>query len=348
METFWYIALAFMIIMYVILDGFDLGTGIFFLRTAKTDNERRTLLNAIGPVWDGNEVWLIAAGGTLFFAFPRLYASSFSGFYLPLIIVLWLLIGRALGMELRKHVDNKLWKSFWDVVFCVSSLSIAIMFGAAFGNIIRGVPVYENGYFFEALWSTFDVGKDTGILDWYTVMMAMVSVITLMAHGANYIAMKTDGELQERIRIISKRSNYFVIVNSLLLFSATSYIRPEMWDNYTNHYWGFIFPLIGIAAIAGMIYFRRINHDTKAFISSAIFIFGMMSGTAFGLYPNMLPSTIDPKYSLTVQNTKAGEYGLNIGAIWWIIGMVLVIAYFVYLFYTFRGKVKITEESEGY
>src|SRR5258706_904573 len=151
MGTFWFSALAFMIAMYVVLDGFDLGTGIIFLRAAKTDEERRTLLGAIGPVWDGNEVWLIAAGGTLFFAFPVLYASSFSGFYLPLTIVLWLLIGRALGIELRKHVDNNLWKSFWDAMFSFSSLLLVVIFGASLGSIIRGGPIYENVFVFEPL-----------------------------------------------------------------------------------------------------------------------------------------------------------------------------------------------------
>lgn len=348
METFWFIALAFMLIVYVILDGFDLGTGIFYLKTAKTDNERRTLLNAIGPVWDGNEVWLIAAGGTLFFAFPKLYASSFSGFYLPLIIVLWLLIGRALGIELRKHVENKLWKSFWDTVFCFSSLLLVIFFGAAFGNIIRGVPLGADGYFFEALWTTFTVVPESGILDWFTVLMSLVAVAVLTSHGANYIALKTTGNVQESARKISKLLNPAILLLSVIMFAATSYIRPGMWDNYLHHVWGFIFPILGLGGLAGMVFFRSKNDDLKTFLSSALFILGMMSGTAFGLYPNLLPSSIKPEYSLTVQNAKAGDYGLQVGSVWWIIGIVLALAYFVYLFYTFRGKVVITEDSEGY
>lgn len=348
METFWFIALAFLIIMYVVLDGFDIGTGMFYLTGAKNDNERRTMLGAIGPVWDGNEVFLIAAGGTLFFAFPKLYASSFSGFYLPLTIVLWLLIGRALGIELRKHVDNKLWRSFWDVVFCFSSIMLAVFFGAALGNIIRGVPLELNGYFFEALWTTFTVVPYSGILDWFTVLMSLVAVVVLLLHGANYIAMKTSGELQERARSISRRVIPFVILLSLVMFVATSYIRPEMWHNYFNHVWGFIFPLTGLTSLGGLFYYRHTGNDTKAFLSSCLFIFGMMSGTAFGLYPVLLRSSIDPAYSLTVHNVKTGDYGMQVGMIWWLIGIVFVTVYFIYLFYTFRGKVVITDDSEGY
>jgi cytochrome d ubiquinol oxidase subunit II len=262
--------------------------------------------------------------------------------------VLWLLIGRALGIELRKHVDNKLWKSFWDGVFSVSSLLLVIFFGAAFGNIIRGVPLQQDGYFFEALWTTFTVVPESGILDWFTVLMSLVAVAVLASHGANYIALKTTGEIQLSTRRISRMLNPVIFILSIIMFAATSYIRPGMWDNYLHHVWGFVFPILGITGLIGMVYFRIKENDLKTFLSSALFIFGMMSGTAFGLYPNLLPSSIKPEYSLTVFNAKAGEYGLQVGAIWWIIGMVLALAYFAYLFFTFRGKVVITEDSEGY
>ena len=191
MEILWFSIVAFMITMYVILDGFDLGAGIIHLFAAKTDTERRTVLNAIGPVWDGNEVWLLAAGGTLYFAFPLLYASSFSGFYLPLMIVLWLLIMRALGIEFRHQLHHPLWKSFWDVVFSVGSILLSIFFGAALGNVIRGVPLQEDGYFFAPLWTSFTVQPEAGILDWFTVIMGLVGFFTLTVHGSNFIAVKT-------------------------------------------------------------------------------------------------------------------------------------------------------------
>ena len=160
-------------------------------------------MRAIGPVWDGNEVWLLAAGGTLYFAFPLLYASSFSGFYLPLMMVLWLLMLRGIGIELRAHMENPVWRGFFDMVFCVSSVLLAIFFGAALGNVVRGVPLGADGYFFEPLWTNFRVGTNTGILDWYTVLTGVIALVTLTAHGSLYVAVKTDGELNRRARTIA-------------------------------------------------------------------------------------------------------------------------------------------------
>ncbi len=336
-----------MITMFVVLDGFDLGTGILFLKAAKTDEERRILLNAIGPVWDGNEVWLIAAGGIPFFAFPFVYASSFSGFYLPLTIVLWLLIGRALGIELRKHVDNHLWKSFWDAMFTFSSFMLVIFFGAALGNVVRGVPLNSTGVFFEPLWTTFTVVPNAGILDWFTVLMAVVAISTLLTHGANYIAMKTENELQFRARNISKSANWGALVFSIAALISISLIKPDVWGNYSKNLWGYIFPVISLIAVIGMFYFRFKNNDTKAFLSSSLFITGMLASTAYGIYPVLLPSSIKSEYSLTIFNSKAGDYALNVGLYWWIAGITIAIGYFTYLFYTFRGKVKAGKE-EGY
>src|SRR3990172_2604530 len=183
MEIFWFVALTFMLIMYVILDGFDLGAGIIHLFAAKNENERRSVLKAIGPVWDGNEVWILASGGVLYFAFPKVYASSFSGFYLPLMMVLWLLMLRGIGIELRNHLQNSMWKSFWDVVFAIASSLLAIFFGAALGNVVRGVPLNEEGYFFEPLWTTFTIVPESGILDWFTVLLGLVAFFTLTVHG---------------------------------------------------------------------------------------------------------------------------------------------------------------------
>ena len=172
MATLWFMIVAVMVAAYVLLDGFDLGAGAIHLCIAKTDDERRTILRAIGPVWDGNEVWLLAAGGTLYFAFPLLYASSFSGFYLPLMMVLWLLMLRGIGIEFRAHIDEPMWHGFFDVIFDVSSMLLAIFFGAALGNVVRGVPLNADGYFFEPLWTNWRVGAKNGILDWYTVLPA--------------------------------------------------------------------------------------------------------------------------------------------------------------------------------
>src|SRR5215469_2371443 len=204
MPTLWFILVAWMLIMYILLDGFDLGAGIIHLLVAHSNRERRLVLLAIGPVWDGNEVWLIAAGGTLFFSFPLLYASSFSGFYLPLIIVLWLLMGRGVAIELRSRIADPVWISFWDGIFFLSSSLLAIFFGVALGNVIRGVPLNSQGYFFEPLWTDFNpFSANTGILDWYTILTGLLAFAVLLTHGANYIAVKTEGVLNERARRIS-------------------------------------------------------------------------------------------------------------------------------------------------
>src|ERR1044072_6828603 len=183
METLWFILVALMLTAYVVLDGFDLGAGIINLYVARNHEERSLVLRGIGPVWDGNEVWLLAAGGALFFAFPLLYASSFSGFYLPLMIVLWLLMLRGVGVELRSHVNDPLWWSFFDFVFSFASLLLAIFFGAAIGNVVRVVPLDAKGYFFEPLWTNFRAGSNPGILDWYTVLTGVLALVTLALHG---------------------------------------------------------------------------------------------------------------------------------------------------------------------
>src|ERR1035437_4950039 len=200
METVWFCLVAVMIATYVVLDGFDLGAGAVHLFVARTDAERRAVLRSIGPVWDGNEVWLLAGGGTLYFAFPALYASSFSGFSLPLMMVLWLLILRGIGIEFRTHIQDAVWKSFFDVIFGISSILLAIFFGAALGNVVRGVPLQADGYFFEPLWTNWRVGAQNGILDWYTVICGLVALVTLVVHGSLYLAIKTEGDLNARAR----------------------------------------------------------------------------------------------------------------------------------------------------
>jgi cytochrome d ubiquinol oxidase subunit II len=348
MEILWFCIVAFMLAMYVVLDGFDLGAGIIHLIAARTDSERRTILNAIGPVWDGNEVWLLAAGGTLYFAFPLLYASSFSGFYLPLMIVLWLLMLRGLGIEFRHRIHNPMWKSFWDAVFALGSLLLAVFFGAALGNVVRGVPLDAEGYFFEPLWTTFTVVPEAGILDWFTVVMGLVGLCTLTVHGSNYVAMKTEGEVQRRARSIASIAWWGLLLTSVVALAATSSIRPEVWTNFSQHPWGYIFPLLGLLGLAGMIYHNRTKQDVRAFLSSTAFIGGMLASTAFGLFPNVLPASTDPKHSLTVYNTIAHEYGLSVGIVWWSIGIALAMSYFTYVFFAHRGKTTVPAEGEGY
>ena len=348
MEILWFCIVAFMLAVYVILDGFDLGAGIIHLFAARTDGERRTILNAIGPVWDGNEVWLLAAGGALYMAFPQLYATSFSGFYLPLMIVLWLLMLRGLGIEFRHRIHHPMWKSFWDVVFSLGSVLLSIFFSAALGNVVRGVPLNAEGYFFEPLWTTFTVVPEAGILDWFTVVMGLVGLFTLAVHGSNYVAMKTEGEVQLRARRYAFIGWWGVSLASCVAFIAALSIRPEILANFGLHPWGYIFPLLGLLGLAGMIFHNRTKQDMRAFLSSATFIGGMLACTAFGLFPNVLPASTDPKYSLTVYNSVAPEYGLNVGVVWWSIGIILALGYFTFVFFIHRGKIRLPAEGDGY
>ena len=346
METAWFIFVALMIAVYVLLDGFDIGAGAIHLFAARDDRERRTIIRAIGPVWDGNEVWLIAGGGTLFFAFPVLYASSFSGFYLPLIIVLWLLMIRGLSIELRGHIEDPLWASFWDAMFFIGSTLLAVFFGAALGNVVRGVPLNENGYFFQPLWTDFSPFSQTpGILDWYTVLIGLLALTTLVVHGANFVAVKTEGGLNGRSRRISRLFAYATAALTLLATPATFWISPEMLRSFNERPYGYVLPLIAIAGLVGMVLFNFRDDERAAFLSSGAYIIGMLTSTVFAVYPNVLPA-IDPSNSLTIHNASASQYGMTVGLVWWSIGMVLAAVYFIVIYRLFRGKVDL--EDEGY
>ncbi len=343
MASLWYWIVAVMVTAYVVLDGFDLGAGAIYLAVARTDEERRRVLASIGPVWDGNEVWLLAAGGTLYFAFPQLYASSFSGFYLPLMMVLWLLILRGIGIEFRAHVRNPVWQKFFDAVFSISSILLAVFFGAALGNVVRGVPLDATGYFFEPLWTDFfNLGPRTGILDWYTVLIGVLALVTLTAHGSLYVAVKTDEDLGRRARgvaVLCWPLQFFLTCSSLV---ATYFIRPEVMDNYGKHKIGFLVPVIVFGSLVVMLWANPKGKEKLAFIASSLYITGMMVGAAFALYPVVLPAR-DRQYSLTIYNTAAGSYGLHVGLVWWTLGAVLAVAYFVFLYRMFRGKVQAGE-----
>jgi cytochrome d ubiquinol oxidase subunit II len=347
METFWFLLLAFMLTAYAVLDGFDLGAGSIQHLVAKDHDERRLVLRTIGPVWDGNEVWLVAAAGAIFFAFPLLYASSFSGFYLSLMMVLWLLILRGIGVELRSHVKDPLWWSFCDFIFSAASLLLAFFFGVAIGNVIRGVPLGPDGYFFEPLWTDFRVGPNPGILDWYTLLTGVLAFVTLTVHGAHYVALKTVSEVHLRARRVAAMGWIALVALTAVSLIATLYIRPRYLDNYRLHPWGWIIPVVVAAALISMRLFQSKGRDVAAFLSSAAYITAMLGGAAFAMYPYLLPASTNPSYSLTIHNTKSGAYSLTVGLVWWLIGIALAIGYFTFLYRSFRGKVTLNEER-GY
>jgi cytochrome d ubiquinol oxidase subunit II len=337
----WFWVVAVMITAYVVLDGFDLGAGVIHLFVARTDAERRMVLRTIGPVWDGNEVWLIAGGGSLYFAFPLLYASAFSGFYLPLMIVLWLLVFRGIGIELRTHLDSPVWRDFFDGCFAISSLLLIVFFGAALGNVVRGVPLQTDGYFFLPLWTDWRTGAHPGVLDWYTVTAGLLALVALTLHGALYVALKTPGEMNLRAKRLARLLWPALVVLTLVSLWATVSVRPEVLDNYKHIPILFLVPIAVAGSLAAIFVFTRRQKEKAAFLSSCAYLVFMLVGAAAALYPNMLVSSTDPALNITVQNAATGWHSLSVGLVWWSFGMVLAVGYFVFIYRMFKGKVSV-------
>jgi cytochrome bd ubiquinol oxidase subunit II len=346
MERIWFVLVVAMLITYVVLDGFDMGVGLLYKVVARTADERAMVRRSIGPVWDANEVWLIAAGGTLYFAFPSLYASSFSGFYLPLMLVLWLLIGRALGLELRGHIDEPVAQEVCDAIFMVSSLLLAIVFGAALGNVVRGVPFDADGYFFLPLWTNFLPGRDPGALDWYTVLCGVVALGVLATHGAHYLVWRTGGEVAARARLVARFGTRLLPFLTAASLAGTLVVRPGVLDNFRAHAIGLALPALVLASLFVMERARRGGHERTAFGASCVYIIAMLGGAAFALYPVLLPSSGDPARALTVTSAATSQYALRVALTWWIIAAVIVVASFRFLYRSFRGK--ILPGSGGY
>ncbi|MEZ4654218.1 MAG: cytochrome d ubiquinol oxidase subunit II [Candidatus Eisenbacteria bacterium] len=337
MESIWFALLATLITAYVVLDGFDLGAGAVHWWVGRNEDERAQVLRSIGPVWDGNEVCLIAAGGTLFLAFPRVYAAGFSGFYLPLMVALWLLVLRGIAIELRGHLDDAIWRRMWDAVFAGASVLLAVCLGAALGNVVRGVPIDTSRSFFTPLWASLGEGS-IGVFDAYTLLVGVTALLALSWHGSHWIAHRTDGVLRDRSRQLARVLWGPVVLVSVALSFVTFFVQPQVGRQMRM-----VWPLLGpVLAIAGLAFARvQLNggRDGRAFAGSAVFLVGLMVAMAAGIYPYLLPSTVDPALGLTVDNAAASANGLRIGLRWWIPGMLLVTGYFVFLYRQVREKV---------
>ena len=277
MGTIWFWLVAVMIVGYVVLDGFDLGVGVLHLFLVRTEGERRATLSSIGPVWDGNEVWLLAGGGTLYFAFPTLYASAFSGFYLPLMIVLWLLIVRGVSLELRNHLDMGVWQSLLDGLFGIASALLTVFFGAALANVIRGVPLQADGYFFLPLWTDWRPGVHPGILDWYTVIGGLVALVALTLHGTLWPTIKTSSDLCRRAQRLVASLWAALLALTIVSLIATISVQPHSLDNYFAHPLTFVVPVGVIASLAGILIFNRRQKPICAFLSSCLYLFFMLA-----------------------------------------------------------------------
>jgi cytochrome d ubiquinol oxidase subunit II len=340
MESAWFILVALMIVAYAVLDGFDLGAGTLHILVAQSDEERGTILRSIGPVWDGNEVWLIAGAGTLCFAFPTLYAVSFSGFYLPLHIVIWLLILRGIGIEFRAHLTNRVAAGLFDGFFALSSLLLALFFGAALGNVIRGVPVGADHTFFEPLWTTLNPWGETGILDWYTVFTGIFTVIALLTHGALWVVLKTEGEVRNRASRLVNGVAPALGILTILGVPLTVFVRPETVQNYLLHPVLFVFPAAVMVSLYLAWRWNRNGKELRAFLASCIYITAALAGVAAALYPALLPSSYGSQFDISIFNAAAGSYALRVGFIWWGLGMVLATGYFILVYRMFRGKLR--------
>ncbi len=342
---FWLVAVT--LAVYVVLDGFDLGAAVAGRLLARTAGERGAVVRTIGPVWDGNEVWLLAGGGTLFAAFPALYAASFSGFYLPLMMVLWPLIGRGVAVELRHHTGSALWRSFWDAIFFVSSLLLAVFYGAALGNVVRGVPFGSDGQFFLPLWSDFRLGPPSGILDWYTVTAGLTALAALTLHGALWLAVKLPGDLEARSLRLAGRLVWPLAALTALLTAATFSIQPLVPAHLAARPWGGVFCLLAVGGLAGVIVQVRRGRPLGAFLGSCAYLAGMLTSVAFGLFPSVLPGLPAGDAGLTAAAAAAPADGLRVALAWWIPGMLLACGYSLHVYRHFAGKVEAEAAAAG-
>ena len=335
MVDLWFFLVCAMFAAYVVLDGYDLGAGIVSPFVAKTDKERRVVLHTILPFWDGNEVFLVSAGATLYLAFPRLFPAYVSGFYLPVMIVLWLLMGRGLGIEMRHKLDQPLWNQLWDGIFFLTSTLLVLFFGAALANVVRGVSVDEHGEFFAPLWTDFRLGEEVGVLDWYTLLVGVTAIVMLARHGALRIRVHTSSEVEDE-RLVGERSARLAqrlvpaaAVLALATTIATFQAQPNVLVNLrARPYEG----LLGAAALLGMVssvVFAQRGRFERAFQGSALALVGLFGSACAAVHPFGLVARI-PSRSVVLADAAAAPYALGVGLAWWLPGMAAVIAYSVF------------------
>ena len=338
MEVLWFVIIAFVLIVFFLLDGYDFGAGIIHLFFAKSESDKITIAKSAGLFWDANEVWLVAAGGMIFMAFPTYYASVFSGFYLPLMIVLWLIIFRAIGLELRHQFPFQLWKDLWDKAFGISSFLLALFFGIALANVVRGVNLggvenglaeYEAQYFFLPLWnSSFSpLGTHPGVIDWFTIIIGVIAVLSLSIHGANWIIFKTRSSINQRLRSVIFIASILQLAMTFLSLILWNKIHTTAFENFIKIPLFIVFPLLYIGGLAGSLMIKKLKSEGSGLFFSSFIIIGGITSSLASMFPVILPSTNELNESLTIYNTSASEYGLSIATQWAIVGFLLVLVY---------------------
>jgi cytochrome d ubiquinol oxidase subunit II len=335
LNTIWFILIGLLLTGYAILDGFDLGIGALHL-LVKDDVERRIMLNSIGPVWDGNEVWLVTGGGALFAAFPHVYATVFSGFYNAIIMLLFMLIFRAVAIEFRSKRPMKWWRQMWDVAFSIASILIAFLMGVALGNIITGIPLDATKEYVGTFWD---------MINPYTVLVGITTVSLFMMHGAIYGVLKTEDELNRKLKGWVNNTIIFFVICYVTTTMATLIYFPNMAKHFKDFPPLFVLALLNMLAIANIP--REIHHGREfmAFVSSAASIATLLVLFAVGIFPNIVLSNPNPEFSLTIYNAASSHKTLTIMLIIAAIGFPFVLAYTISIYWIFRGKVKLTNMS---
>lgn len=335
LQIFWYVILGVVLAFYTILDGFDLGVGALHL-FAKGDTNRRIFLNAIGPVWDGNEVWLVVLIGGTFAGFPPFYASMLSGFYTLMMMFIFALMFRAAAIEFRSKMESKTWRNAWDTVFSLMSAYLAFSFGVVLGNLIQGIPIDQNGDF---------TGTIADFFTPYPILVGIASLTLLSMHGSVYLLMKTEGEIHDKIRNWFKPLMIAFILSFIVVTVATLYYRPYMAERMRMYPVLYLIPIITVAWIASIPYHINRNRDGWAFISSCLSIVFLFLLFGLGVYPYLMHSTLDPAYGLTLFNSSSSIITLKVIFIIVLIGVPLILAYGYWVYYIFRGKVKLNHMS---
>jgi cytochrome d ubiquinol oxidase subunit II len=343
----WYVVVSFMLMAYVGLDGRNFGAGMLHCIVARTPEERRQVIAALGPLWSWHEVWLVGFGGTLMAVFPRLMTSAFAGYYLALFLILWSLILRGISIEVGGHINDRLWQSFWDFVFVFSSILLAGLFGVASGNLIRGVPLDVNGDFSLAFFTDFRVRGMVGLLDWYTVSVAVFTSLMLAAHGATYLTLKTEGPVHDRSAALAKSLWAAAAPFFLAVSVESSVVRPDLFVHIMHDPICWLGPLWLVGSIVMLISGFSSKRENHAFIASNLLLGSIIATGAASMFPVMLHSTLQPENSLTAYSVAASRSTLLIASVWWPIGVLLTIAYSVFISRRYTGKVSVEGNNQG-